>query len=72
MSRIPRRLLIVKRDPPDVGWNIMLEIDGEKTLSRQVPDSVGEKAMLAAQDAVVAVLTSTTGDIPRVNPRRTR
>jgi hypothetical protein len=56
--KMPRKLLIVKREAPDFGWNVMLEIDGERTLSAQVPDSIGERVMSAAQDAVLNALVN--------------
>jgi len=56
--KTPRKLLIVRRDPPfhSPGWNVMLEIDGERTRSVQLPEELGAAVMLAAQAAILDVL----------------
>ncbi len=52
---IPRKLLVVKRQPPDDGYNIMLEI-GERTHSYQVPDNIGHEIINECQAAMLDVL----------------
>jgi hypothetical protein len=61
--KTPRKLLIVKR--PDAGWNVMLEVDGSRTLSVQVTDDVGEEVMTACQTALLNVLVQRKGVIQR-------
>lgn len=57
--KVPRKLLVVKRDPPDKGYNVMLEIDGMRTRSVQVDEETGERIMSACQDQIVSALANT-------------
>lgn len=56
MATIPRKLLIVKRPPPSTGWNVMWEGSDDSTHSYQVPDHIGERAILEAIDAIARIV----------------
>jgi hypothetical protein len=54
MAAVPRKVLLVKRPPPDTGYNVMLEVE-DRTLSMQVPNDVGEEIMTRVQDIIVEI-----------------
>jgi len=52
---IPRKLLIVKRQPPDDGYNIMTEI-GSQTKTYQITEFEAELILSKCYDVIIEVI----------------
>ncbi len=68
MPNVPRKLLIVQ-PPGQRDFNIMMELKNEQTITRQVPEHIGVKAITAAQSAVLDVLVQSGFTSPRIGGR---
>ena len=55
MANVPRKLLMVRPELSD-RWNLMIEIDGRKTLSHQMTPERGQCLMMLLQDTVMQFL----------------
>lgn len=53
MATLPRKFLMVHRDPPQKGYVVMLEVDGLKTRTLQLDEMQGEYLMAKIQDVVL-------------------
>lgn len=68
MAEVPRKLLIVQA-PGKREFNIMMELTNQRTMTAQVPEPIGVKAITAAQSAVLDVLVQTGFASPRIGGR---
>lgn len=49
---IPRKLLMVKREPPNLGFVVMIEVN-DRTRSLQLPEESGAALMVKLQSAII-------------------
>jgi hypothetical protein len=71
---IPRKLLMVKREPPTSGFVVMLEVN-DRTRSIQLPEESGAALMVKLQSAIIdhAVLHGLIEvHVPITSERKTR
>lgn len=70
---IPRKLLLVKREPPASGYIVMME-NGDRTKSLQLSEQHEQAMMAAIQDTIIAFAVQhglvTIDSITTLNPGR--
>ena len=54
-GNVPRKLLIVRREPPDEGFNIMLEV-AERTHTYQVTEAAGIEILDVCIDQIAVIV----------------